>query len=393
MSDPKKKKIIVYFCISIAALVIIGICVRAFVLSFIPYTDDCYVEGNQIVITPLKEGFIKSIHTDDTFLVKKGQLLIELDETDARIALDQARENLANTVRDVCRTFHQVFAYRAEIAVKEAELIKNEQDLEHRTQVIDVGGVSVEDFEHAQAYARTAFYELEMSKNLYQKELALVQGTTIKRHPLVLAAAQALEDAWVQLYRCKIYSPVEGLAAQRRAQVGMWVNKGESLLSVIPLDQIWVNANYKETQMKKMRIGQSVRITSDLYGKDVVYNGRIVGLPGGAGNAYTILPPENLSGNWIKIVQRLPVRVALDKDELCRHPLRIGLSMEATVNFDDGGGELIPKNNDDAPLYETRIYADEICGSKDLIERIVKQNLDPSLAMYAETPLLIEDRQ
>lgn len=145
---------------------------------------------------------------------------------------------------------------------------------------------------------------------------ALVQGTSIAEHPWVQVAAQEVRDAWVQLYRCKIYAPVDGLVAQRTIQVGMWVSQQEPLMSIIPLDQIWVNANYKETQIKKMRIGQKVRFTSDLYGSDVVFHGHIVGLPGAAGNAFSLLPPENLSGNWIKIVQRLPVRIALLQDEL-----------------------------------------------------------------------------
>ncbi len=386
----KRRKIVGIFSI-ICLLVMTGaFFFWLFIFRFIEYTDDAYVEGNQVFITPLKPGFITAIHTDDTFLVKKGQLLVDLDKTDAMISLDKAKKNLAQVVREVCQSFHQVFAYQAEIEVKKAELIKTSQDYEHRKDVIEQGGVSIEDFEHAIAALRASFFSLQMTEVLYEKALSLVQGTSIKDHPLVLEAADKVRDAWVQLYRCQIYSPVEGLVAQRKIQVGMWVDSGQSLMSVIPLDQIWVNANYKETQLKKMRIGQKVKITSDLYGNDVEFHGTIVGLPGAAGNAFSLLPPQNLSGNWIKIVQRVPVRVALDQEELKEHPLRIGLSLEATCDLRDQGGLLIPISNEDAPTYETPIYEGEEHGDEEAIATIIEENLDPVLANFAETPLLIE---
>jgi membrane fusion protein (multidrug efflux system) len=368
------------------------ICLAAFLFWLIiwryrEYTNDAYVEGNQVFITPLHPGFLKSIHTDDTFLVKQGQLLVELDETDALIALDKAKEGLANAVRQVCQMMHSVFAYRAEIEMKKADFIRSAQDYEHRQHVIEAGAVSLEDFEHAIASLRSSFFSLQMTEILYDKALASVQNTTIANHPLVLAAADQVRDAWVRLYRCKIYSPVEGLAAQRTIQVGMWVEAGTPLLSVIPLDQIWINANYKETQMKRMRIAQKVNITADLYGDDVVFHGQIVGLPGAAGNTLSLLPPQNLSGNWIKIVQRLPVRVALDPEELKKHPLRIGLSCEATTNTKDDGGQLVPLTTKGSPLYQTPIFEKEEIGDKVLIQEIVQANLDPELKQFFSTPL------
>ncbi len=357
------------------------------VLRFREYTDDAYVEGNQMFITPLKEGFVKAIHTDDTFLVEEGQLLIELDETDALIALDQAKENLAKVVREVCQIFYQVFAYQAEIEVKKAEYIRTAQDYEHRKKVLDVGGVSLENYEHAEAFLRGAFYSLIMTETLYEKSLAMVQATSIKSHPLVLSAADNLRNAFVQLYRTKIYAPAEGLCAQRTIQVGMWVKQGEPLLSVIPLNQIWVNANFKETQLKRVKMGQKVRVFSDLYGDDVVFHGIIQGIPGGAGNTFSLLPPQNLSGNWIKIVQRLPVRVALDLEELKKHPLRLGLSMEAYVDLHDQKGTLVPTSTIGSPTYKTSIFNQEEAGDKEMIDLIIKENLDPNLLQYADTPL------
>lgn len=382
----KRKKIAVYYFAGCTAALLIGVFYWLFFGRYWVYTDDAYVEGNQIIITPLVEGFITSIHSDDTFLAREGEPLVDLDRTDSLIFLEQSKERLAQTVREVCQSFHQVFAYAAEIKVKEAEYIKAIQDYEHRDHVIAAGGVSLEDYEHAVAALRASYFSLEWTQALYDKALALVQGTTIRNHPLVKAAADQLRDAWVQLYRTHIYSPVEGLVAQRKAQVGMWVKKGQPLMSVIPLNQIWVNANFKETQLKHMRIGQPVSITSDLYGREVVFHGKVVGLPGGAGNVFSLLPPQNLSGNWIKIVQRLPVRVALDPKEIKAHPLRLGLSMEATVDLHDQEGKRVPDSSAGSPLYETPIYAKEEIGDRDLIDSIIMENLDPALITYAESP-------
>lgn len=379
----RSKKLMWFFWVII---ILIGLMVAGYWWVYFQhekYTDDAYVEGNQVVITPLRTGFVTAVHTDDTFLVKKGDLLVELDRTDALMSYDQTREAFADTVRKVCQIYHETFALEADVAVREAEFIRAGQDLEHREGVIEAGGVSLEDLEHAQAAFTATLNSLTMAKSLYLKSKAAIQGTTIRSHPMVKKAEEALTESYVQLGRCRIYSPVDGLVAQRTVQVGKWLNMGEPMMNVIPLNQIWVNANFKETQMKKMRIGQRVQITSDFYGKEVVYQGRIVGLPGGAGNAFTLLPPQNLSGNWIKIVQRLPVRVALDPEEIVANPLRLGLSMRAWVDVRNEGGERVPSSSVGAPTYETPIYRDETDGAKEIIEKVFSENLDPTLKAYA----------
>ena len=354
---------------------------------FVEYTDDAYVEGNQVYITPLHPGFVTAIHTDDTFLVRKGQVLIELDRTDAKIGLERAEEQLAQTVRDVCEMFHQLFVYAAEIELKTAELIRDSQDYVHRAGVFPELGVSLEDYEHSIAALRAKYSSLKMSGALYNKTLSAIQSTSIQNHPRVVAARDGVRDAWVRLHRCNLYAPVTGLVAQRTIQVGMWAPSGQPLMSVIPLDQIWVNANYKETQLKRMRIGQKVDITADLWGLERVFHGVIVGLPGGAGNVFSLLPPQNLSGNWIKIVQRLPVRVALNPEEVEAHPLRLGLSCRAVVNTEDQSGLLVPETTAGSPLYRTSIFDDEELGEVEVIQEIIAANSDPALAEFAEKPL------
>lgn len=377
-----RKKLVFYFSGVCSAALLVFLFFWIFYLRFFKYTDDAYVQGNQVYITPLHAGFVTSIKTDDSFLVEKGQLIITLDQTDAKIALERARETLAETVRQVCETFHQVFVYRAEIDLKTAELIRDAQDFHHRYEVFRDQGVSVEDYEHAIAALHAQYASLEMTSALYHKTLAAVQNTSIKNHPLVVTASDQVRDAWVHLYRCNIYSPVSGLAAQRTIQVGMWVPAGQPLMSVIPIDQIWVNANYKETQLKSMRLGQKVDIRVDLWGLEHEFHGKIVGLPGGAGNTFSLLPPQNLSGNWIKIVQRLPVRVALDPEEIKKHPLRLGLTCRAIVDIRNQSGKIVPDSIEGSPHYETSIFEMEEKGDKELIDKVITANLDPVLSEY-----------
>ncbi len=384
----QKKTFWIYWIFIGLCLVFLGI----FWLTFFKnkaYTDDAYVQGNMVMLTPLRSGFVQKILTDDTYLAKKGQLLVELDTTDAKIALEASKDNLALTARRVCQYFHEVFALQSDIYARKAEFIKAAQDYEHRLYVLNAGGVSLEDFEHAEAALRNSFFLLEMTETQFEKALALVRGTSLTNHPETAKATEAVRQAFVDLYRCKIYSPVEGLIAQRSIQVGMWIPSGKPLMAIIPLDQMWVNANYKETQMKHMRIGQPVTITSDLYGDDVIFRGTIAGLPGGAGNAFSILPPQNLSGNWIKVVQRLPVRIELDQDNLTSHPLRIGLSLEVSVDLKKEG-PLVPTKAIGAPTYATDIFQYEELGDLSWIEEIIKDNLDPTLSDFIDRPLTWE---
>lgn len=375
-----------WFWIITSSICFIGLILWFTLVRNFKYTTDAYVYGNQILITPLQDGFITDIYTDNTFLVAKNQLLVQLDPTDAQIAFDASVENLANVTRQVCLTMHQALACASEVEVQKAKLILAIEEWQHRINVIHEGGVSLENLQVSEADLVEAYYQLNQAKQNYKKELALLQGLSIRQNPLVQKAADELAETWVRLYRTRVYSPVEGIVAQRTGQVGMWVSSGQSMMSVIPLDQIWAHANYKETQMDRMRIGQKVYITADMYGLGVVFHGRIVGLPMGAGNAFSLLPPQNLSGNWIKIVQRLPVRVALDPEELKEHPLRIGMTLRAMTDLRDKDGLLVP-DNFQGPHYTTRIYEDEVIGAPEYINKTIMHNIDPLLLPYAEFPI------
>lgn len=389
----KRWKASVYYWVICVAIVLLVLFSWLFFWKDIAWTDDAYVHGNQIYLTPLHSGFVTAIHTDDTFFVKENEVLVELDRTDAVIALNKAKEDLALTVRQVCEMFHQVFAYQAEIEQIKAKFIRDAQDFDHRLRVISAQAVSLEDYEHAVASLRESYHLLQNTQSLFEKSLSLVQNTSLRSHPLILSAADRLRDAWVYLHRCNLFAPSDGIAAQRTIQVGMWVKEGTPLMSVVPTDQIWVNANFKETQMKHMRIGQRAKIKVDLYGRDVTFHGKIVGLPAVAGNVTGLLPPQNLSGNWIKIVQRLPVRIALDPEELRTHPLRLGLSCEATVDLTNEQGPYYATSTVGSPTYATSVYQDEERGDLPFIEQTITANLDPNLFEYSTRVLAMSSER
>ena len=360
-------------------LVILGIslCVVIYYLKvwrFEEYTDDAYVSGNMTLVNPQISGIVTSIHVDNTDYVEKGQLLIELDTTDYQITYDRSKANLGEVVREVKQMFDMVKQYEADLVAREAELIKAEQDYQNRVNLVGIGGVSREDFEHIQAELRVAKGMLESTFFALQGAKARVANTQMNTHPLVLRAAQEFKDAYVNLKRTKILAPIDGYVAQRQVQVGEQVRPGTPLLSVVPLDEIWIDANFKENQLAKMRVGQPVKITSDIYGGSRVFHGRLMGLNPGTGAVFSILPPQNATGNWIKIVQRVPVRVTLDPEEIKEHPLMLGMSIEATVDLHDQRGPVLRQAQALKSLYKTNIYDKQDDGVDEVIEDIIRVN-------------------
>ena len=324
-SNQKRNRVIL---IAITIFLVLGLAWFAYWLLWgrlHKYTNDAYVNGNMVFLTPQVNGIVTSYSAMDTDFVTEGRILVELDPTDAKIALDLAKAELGNQVRQVVQMFEAVDEYYADMEKKEAVLIQTAQDYEHRECLIDSGAISTEDLEHATAFLTEALADLISSEHKYAAALAQVENTTVETHPLVMAAKEKVAEAYVNLMRCTILSPVTGIVAQRNVQVGKQVKKAEPLLAIIPLDQMWVDANYKEVQLPKVRIGQPAKVTSDLWGHSVVFHGKVVGIAGGTGSVFSLLPPQNATGNWIKIVQRLPVKILLDPNEIRDHPLRRGL--------------------------------------------------------------------
>lgn len=338
-------------------------------------TDDAYAEGNVVAITPQVAGTVVSIGADDGMKVEAGQVLVQLDPNDARVAYEQAVANLASTVRQVRGLYSAVDAGEAELAAQRVAVTRARADVARREGLVASGAVSAEELAHARDQLAAAEAALSSSRGQLSRSRALVDETTVAKQPQVQAAAAQLRQAWLNLQRAAIVAPVSGHVAERSVQLGERVQPGASLMTIVPLEQMWVEANFKETQLASMRIGQPVEVHADLYGDDVTYEGRIASLGMGTGSAFSLLPAQNASGNWIKIVQRVPVRIELDREQLVEHPLRLGLSMSVEVDLHDQDGAVLARAPATTPVLTTDAYARQLGEADALIEKIVRENL------------------
>jgi membrane fusion protein (multidrug efflux system) len=347
-------------------------------------TDDAYVNGNVVQITPQVTGTVIAVNADDTQTVKAGDPVVVLDGADARVSLDQAEANLAQTVRQVRGLFVNNDQYQAQIAQRQADLSRAQDDLRRRLTVAQTGAVSQEEIAHARDTVKGAEAALDAAREQLASNRALTSNTTIATHPNVLAAAAKVRDAYLNHARNTLPAPVTGYVAKRSVQVGQRVAPGTPLMAIVPLESVWVDANFKEGQLKHMRIGQPVELTADVYGSSVVYHGKVVGFSAGTGSAFSLLPAQNATGNWIKVVQRLPVRIALDPQELRAHPLRIGLSMQADVDIKNENGSQL--GNAQNTVYQTNVFEKYGAQADAEIARIVAANAGSDAAVAQRTP-------
>ncbi len=341
-------------------------------------TDDAYVAGNQVQITPLIAGTVVAIAADDGMKVEQGQLLVQLDPADTEVAMQQAQANLARTVRQVRGMYRSVEGAQAELNARQVTLKRARDDFARRRDLAATGAISNEELAHARDELAAAEASVAGSRETVERNRALVDDTVIATQPDVQAAAAQLRQAYLNHARAGIVAPVSGYVARRSVQVGQRVQPGAALMAVVPTEQMWVEANFKETQLRHMRLGQEVELRSDLYGGDVTYKGHIVSLGLGTGSAFSLLPAQNASGNWIKIVQRVPVRIAIDAKQLDEHPLRIGLSMKADVNLHDQKGTVLPVDTAKGTVYGTEVYARQLQDADTLIHTIIQGNLPSS---------------
>jgi len=340
-------------------------------------TDDAYVNGNVVQITPMVPGTVVSIGADDGALVQQGQLLVQLDSSDAQAALSQSEAALARTVRQVRGLYNGIDSSQALLASRRVELERARADYARRQSLAGTGAISTEELAHARDQLSAAEEALNVSSQKVASDSALVDNTGVATQPDVQAAAAQVRQAYINNARVQIVAPVTGYVARRSVQLGQRVQPGAPLMAVVPLEQVWVDANFKETQLTKMRLGQPVALRADIYGSDVDYKGHVISLGIGTGSAFALLPAQNASGNWIKIVQRLPVRIALDPDEVRKHPLRIGLSMSAEVSLRQDG-ELLSSKSVDKPVLATDVYAHQLQDADALVTKIIEANLPGS---------------
>ncbi|KQN05572.1 MULTISPECIES: efflux RND transporter periplasmic adaptor subunit [Sphingomonas] len=304
-------------------------------------TDDAYVAGDVVAITARDPGQVTAIHADNTQVVKAGQPLIDLDAATADVGVASAEAELARAVRATRSDFSKVNETGAAVVQAEAELARARNDLARRRGAAAEGAISGEELSHAADQAKVASATLQLARSQQAQSKNGVVGTTVSNNPAVLAAIAAYRRAAITRSHMHVVAPIDGVVAQRTVQLGQQVSAGLPLMAVVPLDRVWVDANFRETQLRDLRIGQAATVTADMYGDDLVYHGHVVGLGAGSGNAFALLPPQNASGNWIKITQRVPVRIALDKGELRRNPLRVGLSVNAIVDTANKSGTMV----------------------------------------------------
>ncbi len=346
-------------------------------------TDDAYVAGNIVSVTSRENATVTALYADNTQQVHQGQLLIEMDPSVAAVNMRAAEANLARAARAVRGTFASADSYAAQLQQAEVTLAQAKADYQRRQAAL-AGAVSGEELGHARDAVQAAEAAVNSARGGLAQAQSGIAGVDVAHNPDVLAAEAQLRAAAIVLAHMKIVAPVDGVIAQRTVQVGQRVNAGAPLMAVVPLSNVWIDANFKEVQLARVRIGQPVEVTTDIYGSKVVYHGKVAGLGAGSGSAFSILPPQNASGNWIKIVQRVPVRIALDAGELKENPLRIGLSVTARVDVRDQTG---PRAADAAPVGVMRgNVADDVDAQVDaVVKKILAANSEtmPSLAQQA----------
>lgn len=345
-------------------------------------TDDAYVSGNLVQLMPQVSGTVLTIHADDTDFVKAGQVLVELDAADKRIALEHAEADLAQAVRDVRVMFSTRKQLTAELAVRQAELDRARADVQRREGLSARGLVPREELDHANDELKAAQAALQAAAETLAATNARIDGTTIENHPTVARSAAKLKDAYLALQRTTVRAPISGHVAKRIVQVGQRAEPGAPMMAIVPLEDLWVDANFKEVQLRHMRIGQPARITADIYGRSVEFDGEVAGLGIGTGAAFALLPAQNASGNWIKVVQRVPVRIRLNPEQLAEHPLRIGLSMQVRVDLSKEGPHLaeVPRSK---PAYSTVAYGDDVIAAEERIRTIVTTNIGGKISRRA----------
>ena len=338
-------------------------------------TEDAYVNGNLVRLTPQVGGTVIAINTDETLFVQRGQVLVQLDPHDTEVALAQAKASLGQTVRDVAQLFAQEARDAAAVRAQETLFSQATQDLQRDRTVFAVHGVSAETLTHDEHTVRSTHAALEQAQATLASTRAQIQGTDAETHPRVLQAEANLRTAWLAAARTRVVAPVSGYVVRRSVQLGQQVSSATEMLAIVPLNSLWIDANFKENQVGALRIGQTADVSADMYGSHAHYHGKVLGFTAGTGSALAVLPAQNASGNWIKIVQRLPVRIGLDPQELQGHPLFLGLSTTVKVDVHDQGGKVLSTQPAWQAELNTNAYEPQIAGVDAEIRTIVAANL------------------
>ena len=374
--DPAKRRraliiVAAVFVIAAVAWLLLWI----FVFSTREKTDNAYVNGNQVAISAQVPGTVVSILADDTQRVEAGQVLVKLDSTDADVRLQQASSSLAQAVRQVRQQTESATGADAQVAKARVDLKKAQADYARRAPLLAAQAEAPENVQHLRDAVDQAQAALDAAQAQAAASHAAIEGTQTATNPAVEQARANYRAAWIAAQRNAIYSPVTGYVAQRSVQVGNSVQAGQQLMTVVPLHNLWIDANFKENQLRHVRVGQPAKIEADVYGGSVEFHGKVVGLGAGTGSVFSLLPAQNATGNWIKVVQRVPVRIALDDNELDKHPLRVGLSTDVTVDITNDSGAMNAAQGNGQPIAQTSVYEQMASKADEEADKIIKANL------------------
>ena len=374
-SNGKRRRILLLIAVIFIGIGALWAAYWVLVLAKREKTDDAYVNGNRVVISAQVSGTVIAVLADDTQLVKAGEILVKLEPVDAQTALSRAAGALAQTVRQVRQQKATANQHDSEIETRKLELARAQADLVKREPLIADHAIAGEEVRHAQESVQMARAALGQAMSQAQSAHALVDGTPVEENPAVLQARDAFRDAWIAAQRNAVVAPVSGYVAERSVQLGQHIQAGEALMTVIPLHSLWVDANFKEVQLRNLRIGQKTEVRSDLYGGSFIFHGHVQGMSAGTGAAFSLLPPQNASGNWIKVVQRVPVRIQIDDSDLIKSPLRVGLSATVTVDTTSRDGPVLALETGGAPVGDTQVYTQDLEKANAEADAVVRRNL------------------
>ncbi|NKE96128.1 multidrug efflux MFS transporter periplasmic adaptor subunit EmrA [Pantoea agglomerans] len=376
-SANKKKKRKSVLIVLALIFVLIGIAWGVYwflVLRHFQETDDAYVAGNQVQVMAQVSGSVNKVWFEDTDFVKKGDVLVSLDKTDAEQAFEKAQTALATSVRQTHQLMINGKQYQASITLQQTALAQAQADLKRREPLGAANLIGREELQHSRDAVATAKAQLDVAIQQYNANQAMILNTSLENQPAVQQSAAELRDAWLALQRTEIRSPMDGFVSRRSVQVGSQISTSTPLLAVVPATNLWVDANFKETQLAGVRIGQPVTVVADIYGDEVVYQGKVAGLDMGTGSAFSLLPAQNATGNWIKVVQRLPVRIELNQEDIARHPLRIGLSTLVKIDTTSKEGSALATSARQQAAYSSNALAIDLAPVNQLITDIVRAN-------------------
>lgn len=369
-----RSRTLIWFTIALIIIAVAWFCYWLLYLRFHEYTDDAYANGNLINVNSAISGSIVAFYADDTDLVEEGQLLVMLDTTEYQVAYDLELATLASVVLQVRQLYDTVDVNRANVENRQIALQRAAFDFENRKRLVDTLAVSNEDYIHSKDDLLTAQLNLEQAQFQLQASQSAAGNTKLEAHPLIEQQKGKVREAFYNLKHCSIYAPATGYVAQRAAQVGQWVSPNIDIMAVIPTDYVWVDANYKETQLTGMRIGQPATVWFDIYG-DVEFKGKVLGIASGSGSVFSIIPPQNATGNWIKIVQRLPVRISLDPQQIKKYPTRLGISSEVNVDITNRDLPMLAQVPSKKAIGTTRVFDIDFEEVDRVIDEVISKNL------------------